>query len=170
MLKIFNDLEPFFNDNYRRISVREYARIRKISPPSASTLLNELNREGLLLREDEKRYVFFVANRENPLFVYLSRIYWHIQLTKSGLIDYLRKELVAPLVILYGSFSKAEITPDSDIDIAILRISAKKLDIEPFEKKLKRNIQLIFFEHIDSNKRKELKNSIFNGFIILGEW
>ncbi|MBI4143473.1 hypothetical protein HY487_01160 [Candidatus Woesearchaeota archaeon] len=165
MLKIFNDLESFFRDNYRRIGVREYARIRKISPPSASVLLNWLFKEGLLIKEEERRYIFFAANRENPLFVHLSRIYWYIQLKKSGLLDYLTRELVNPLVILFGSFSKAEVSQNSDIDIAI-KAHKKKLDVLQFEKKLGRAIQIIFYDEAKIN----LQNSILNGFIIGGSW
>ena len=165
MLKIFNDLGPFFEDNYRRISIREYARIRKISPPSASTLLNELCKDGLLIREEEKNYIFFAANREDHLFVYLSRIYWYTLINKSGLLSYFNNELVNPLVILFGSFSKAEITQSSDIDIAI-KAQKKKLDVSRFGKKLQREIQIVFYDEAKIN----LQKSILNGFIISGSW
>lgn len=165
MLKIFNDLEPFFKDNYGRISIREYARIRKISPPSASTLLNELCKDGLLIREEEKIYIFFAANRENHLFVHLSRIYWYTLINKSGLLSYFNNELVSPLVILFGSFSKAEITQKSDIDIAI-KAQKKKLNVTQFEKKLQREIQVVFYNGAKIN----LQNSILNGFILSGSW
>lgn len=170
MLRIFNDLEPFLKDNYQRISVRDYARRRKISPPSASSLLNKLQKEGLLKREDERNYHFFTANKDSYLFIHLSRIYWLIKLKNSGLINYLEKELVNPLVILFGSFSKAEVTPNSDVDIAILRAKSKKLNIEHFEQKLDRKIHMLFFNDLELAKRKELQNSILNGVIISGSW
>ena len=56
MLNIINNLKPFFEDCYGRINVREYARIIKISPPTASKILLELNKEGLLLMENDKNY------------------------------------------------------------------------------------------------------------------
>ena len=40
MLEIFNTLAYFFEDNYVKISVREFAKFKKISPPHASKLLN----------------------------------------------------------------------------------------------------------------------------------
>jgi len=46
MLNIINSLMPFFEDCYRRINVREYSRLRKSSPPTASKILFELNKEG----------------------------------------------------------------------------------------------------------------------------
>ncbi len=166
MLKIFNDLEPFFEYNYRRISIREYARIKKISPPSASTLLHEYHNEGLLEREEDKKYIYFESKRENPVFVNLSRTYWWIQFKKIGLIGYLEKELVNPLIILFGSFSKAEVAPNSDIDIAVCKSTSKNLKLNQFEKKLNRNIQIIFFDDAKIN----LQQSILNGFILFGSW
>ena len=35
MLNIINNLRPFIEDCYRRISVREYSRLLKVSPPTA---------------------------------------------------------------------------------------------------------------------------------------
>ena len=165
MLKIFNDLEPFFEYSYQRIGVREYARMKKMSPPSASTLLHDYNKEGLLTREEEKKYIYFEANRENPVFVNLSRIYWQIQLRNSGLTEYLEKELVDPLIILFGSFSKAEVSSRSDIDIAI-KANKKKLGLAQFEKKLKRNIQIVFYDDAKIN----LQRNILNGVILSGSW
>ena len=144
MLKIFNDLETFFQNNYKRINVREYARIRKISPPSASTLLNNLKDENLLKREDERIYNYFMANRSNKIFIDFLRAYWSIKL--KVLIEYLDNELLNPLIILFGSFSKAEIKNDSDIDLAIFTASKKTIDIKNFEKKIGRKIQIFRFK------------------------
>src|SRR3989338_4959978 len=74
MLKIFNNLKPFFEDCYRRYSVREYARSFKISPPTASKILKKFNKEGLLKVTKENNYLFFWANKENKVFITLSRI------------------------------------------------------------------------------------------------
>src|SRR3989344_3325281 len=108
MLEIFNSLEPFFKENYRRINVREYARIQKISPPSAS--------------------------------------------------KYLEEELINPVIILFGYFAKAEITDNSDIDIAIFSDTKKKLDLGACEKKLGRKIQIFSFQRKEDIKNKELLN------------
>ena len=123
MLKIFNNLEPFFQDDYRRINVREYARIEKISAPSASALLKNLEKEVLLFKEEEKNYIYYSANRENKIFIDLSRVYWFMKFKEIGLINHFEKELIDPLIILFGSFCKAEIKSNSDIDLAIFTIS-----------------------------------------------
>src|SRR3989344_5320006 len=107
MLKIFNNLGPFFEDNYRRMNVREYARLMKISPPSASKLLSKYEKESLLNREEEKRYIYYYANKDNNLFVFLSRIYWYQKMKE--LISYMEREFADPVIILFGSFAKAEV-------------------------------------------------------------
>lgn len=173
MLKIFNDMEPFFRDNYRRINVREYARMLKISPPSASTLLEQYRKEGILNREEERNYIFYFASRENTVFVHLSKIFWSIELRKSGIMDYLERGLVSPLIILFGSFSKAEVKKGSDIDIAIFTPVEKRINpinIVLFEDKLKHKIQIFTFKHRENVKNEELLNNILNGHIISGSW
>src|SRR3989338_4959977 len=98
MLKIFNNLKPFFEDCYRRYSVREYARSFKISPPTASKILKKFNKEGLLKVTKENNYLFFWANKENKVFLTLSRIYWGYKLNEF--IEYANKILVNPAIIL----------------------------------------------------------------------
>ena len=177
MLEIFNILEPFFRDNYRRINVREYARIMNISPPSASSLLHNLHKESILNKENERRYIYFYSNREDAVFIALSRIYWSIQIKRTGLIDYLQKGLVNPLIILFGSFSKAEIKEDSDVDIAVLTISEKRINpinTAFLEAKLKHKIHIFnlpnSFRSNKDAKNKELISNIINGHILSGAW
>lgn len=170
MLNIFNDLEPFLRDNYRRANVREYARIMKITPPTASKMLSMLEKEGLLKREDERRYIYYAANRESKLLIHLSRIYWLLQLEKSGLIGYVESELISPAILLFGSFSKAEVKEGSDIDLAIFSVSGRKISFEQFEKNLGRKVHPFIFKVRNDVKNQELLNNILNGFIVSGGW
>lgn len=165
MLKIINDLEPFFEDCYRRINIREYARIMKISPPTASNLLAYYNREGLLLKEKYRNYVLFYANKESGEFIDLSRIYWKCML--KPLVSFMEENLADPTIILFGSLSKAEAKPDSDIDLAVLACK-KELDMDVFENKLKRRIQIFWFKSIGDIKNSKLANSIIEGYMLRG--
>lgn len=165
MLDIINNLKPFIDDCYRRINVREYSRLMKISPPTASKLLSKFNKEKLLLMEKDRNYIFYYANKNNKIFVDLSRIYWNLKL--NNLVEFLNKNLTNPTIILFGSLSKAETKEDSDIDIFIIG-HKKKLDIKDFENNLKRKIQLIFFSSVEDMKNKELANNILNGYILEG--
>ena len=44
---------PFFQDCYRRINVREYSRLMKISPPTASKLLSSYSQEISILESKD---------------------------------------------------------------------------------------------------------------------
>ena len=165
MLEIINNLVYFFEDCYRRISVREYAKIIKVSPPTASKILMEYYKEGLLKRQEDRNYLFFFANKENKVFIRLSNIYWMDRLKE--VVEYIENKTVNPTIILFGSLSKAEVTPESDIDIAIIS-SKKNISLEDYEKKLKRKIQVFWFDNL-SKIPKELKNNILNGYSLSGK-
>ncbi len=168
MLKIFADLKPFFEDNYKRISVREYSRIRGISAPTASTLLNSLAKDGLLKQEKERKYIFYHAEKDSKMFVGLSRIYW--QTVFKDIKEHIATELIDPIIILFGSFSKAEINEKSDIDIAVFADENKKISLKSFEEKYKRSIQLFQFKTRKDIKNEELLENILNGYILSGSW
>lgn len=165
MLNIINDLKPFFEDCYRRINVREYARLAKISPPTASKMLEQCNKEGLLISEKDKNYIFYYANKNNSVFRDLSRIYWKLKLTP--LTDALTNALVSPTIVLFGSLSKAETKEESDIDLCILG-NKKEFNLEKFEHTLKRKIQIFFFNSVEHIKNKELATNILNGYVLEG--
>src|SRR3989344_3668436 len=99
MLDIINNLSPFFEDCYRRIGVREYAKIAKISPPTASKLLESYHKEGLLKKEKYRNYIFFYANRENKPFIDMSRIYWSYNLKE--LVNFIEEKISNPALILF---------------------------------------------------------------------
>jgi len=158
MLKIINDLEPFFEDCYREINVREYARMQDISAPTASTLLKIYFDEGLLKKNKDKGYLLFRANRESKILKDLSQIYWYLKII-NHFEDF-------KTIILFGSLSKLETHKDSDID---LFLSPKKnVNIKEMEKILNRNIQLFSDNSINEIKNRELKENIINGYILKG--
>jgi predicted nucleotidyltransferase len=168
MLKIFNTLEPFFEDCYRRYSVREYATLIKVSPPTASSILKNFTSQDLLNEKKERVYKFYWVKRDSN-FIDLSRIYWKNKFMRLGILKYIENEVIDPLIILFGSLSKAEVTESSDIDFAMICSNKKNLDLKKFEKKLGRNIHLLVFKSLDEIP-KELKSNILNGFVLRGNF
>jgi len=160
MLKIFNELKPFFEDCYRDISVRQYASMTDISPPTASKTLKELEKENLLISENKGIYIYFRANRENFVFKQLIRIYWYQLL--SHLTEEIYELIAYKRIILFGSLTKAENTLKSDLDL-YLESESREINTLNIEKKLKRKVQLHF---INSMKNENLKKNIEQGVII----
>lgn len=170
MLTIITDLKPFLEDNYRRINVREYARLLKISPPTASKTLDGYHKSNLLNRIKDQLSIFYFANRDNKTFIDLSRIYWRERLEKIGFLEVIKKGFTISLVILFGSCAKGEVSPQSDIDIVIITPIKKEINLKDFEKQLNRKIQIFFFRSKEEIKNKELLNNILNGYILEGSW
>ena len=161
MLKILNDLSPFIEDCYRELGVREYSRLMKITPPTASKFLKGFEKEGLLQKKNERAYLLFKANKENPLFRDLSLSYWREKL--ANLFKEIHSKFLFSEMILFGSLSKAENTLDSDVDIYV-NIPKKEIDLTPIEKKLKREVQIHFKEQ---SKNPSLLANIKKGVKIL---
>jgi len=166
MLNIINNLKPFFEDCYRRINVREYAKIMRISPPTSSKLLNYYYNQRILKKEAYKNYLFFYANSKSKEFIILSKLYWQTKL--KFFLDYFEKRFVNPTIILFGSLSKAEAKEDSDIDLAIFA-HKRNLNLDLFEKKIGRKIQIFWFKSFDDIKDRGLKNNIINGYVLTGK-
>ena len=166
MLKIFNNLSPFIEDCYREIGIREYSRITKITPPTASKILKNFESEGLLKKREDKRHLLFRANKQSEILKDLSRLYWK-QILKQ-IFDYINIEFHDPTIILFGSLSKLETRKDSDIDLVIITNLKKGINLEKYEKVFHKNIQIFMFKSLwDINK--ELKMNILNGYLIQGE-
>jgi len=168
MLEIIDSLKLFFEDSYRRINVREYARLQKISPPTASKTLERLHKEKLLKKEIDKQYIYYSANPESDLFVDFSRIYWKLQFEKAGMLKFLERELLNPVLILFGSLSKAEVKKDSDIDLAVFTPTKKELDLKKYERLLNRKIHLLMFSKRENVTNLNLLNNISNGYLMSG--
>ncbi len=166
MLGILNTLSPFFEDCYREVGVREYARLAGISPPTASKLLSQCEREGLLIRSVFRRHHLYRADRGSRDFIVLSRLYWQMKL--RPLLDHLREELLAAPVILFGSLSKAEVRKQSDVDLLVLA-EEQALGLSGFERKLGREIQVFFAECLDDVKNRDLAAGMANGHVLEGE-
>ena len=167
MLKILNKLAPFFEDSYRSISVREYAGLVKISPPTASKILKEFTKEQYLQQRGERRHLFFTLNVENETVMDLCRLYWKQKLQK--LRQEFQEKLTGASGILFGSLAKAEAKTKSDIDLAIFTPERKAIDLKPFEKQLGRKISLYWFRSLSEVQNEHLRNNILNGMLLFGK-
>ena len=168
MLDIINNLKYFFEDCNREISVREFGRMKNVSPATASKILKNLEKENILLKRNDRGYLLFRLNTENFVLKNLSSIYWSEKL--NPLLEELDQFYSFPTIILFGSINKCENNLNSDIDLAIF--TEKKTEfphLMNFEKKINREIQLFNFGNFESIKNKNLAKNILNGTKLSGE-
>ncbi|MEK6856595.1 MAG: nucleotidyltransferase domain-containing protein [Nanoarchaeota archaeon] len=165
----------FVEDITGEFHVRKLARLVKKSPTTISKRLREFKRRGLILYRKEMGHSLFKANTESEEFRQLKIRYNIDKITKSGLINYLEKELNYPeAIILFGSFRKGEDIEKSDIDIAVITSIRNAPNLDKFEKILHHEISLFLFsrDKIEKMKadNKELLNNLVNGIILTGFW
>jgi len=160
----------FFLHPTKKLRVREIERNIKIPLPSAIRYVNELEGEKILRIIKISNIKLFSPDRTSVKFIRAKQLFNLKQIYDSGLLDYLKEKYFNPNIILFGSYSKGEDTEESDIDLYIETPSKiKNLSLSPFENKLKRNLQIFNYNHINDIKDPELKNNIFNGIRLNGE-
>jgi predicted nucleotidyltransferase len=126
-------------------------------------------KEGLLQKEEERRYHLYHAHSESFAFLKLQQAFYMEKL--KGLLEYIEEECVNPVIILFGSFAKGEVNSNSDIDIAVFTPTKKSLSLKPFEAKFKREVHLFMFKgQEDLKESRELLSNILNGCILSGSW
>lgn len=159
-------LRVFLDNPLENFGLREISRLSKLSPPSVSRYLEEFESQGVIAKTEKKGMPTYQALRENEDFIFYKKLGILYELHNSGLIEYLWQKLSPNAIILYGSYAKGESVEDSDIDFFIVG-KEKQINLEEFEKKLHRNIHLIFEDNI-KNIPPELKNNLINGIVLKG--
>ena len=67
-----------------------------------------------------------------------------------------------------NSLFNSETKFDSDIDLVVFS-PKKTLNLESFERKMKRKMQIFWFDSFKDVKPKELANNIINGYVLNGK-
>ena len=170
MFKELNTIKLFFEEPIREFNVREVARILKISPATASKELKKFSEVGLVKERKERVLKLYKANLESDLYRDLKVFYNIRKIKDSGFLDALNKFYLKPTIILFGSSSLGMDTETSDFDLLVISEKTKKIpNLEIFENKLNRKIQLFVVKNIRELRNKHLINNVLNGIVIQGE-
>ncbi len=143
---IWKILTYFFEHPYEEIYLRKLSEKIKVNVFTTKEIVDALLEENLLIERKLGKLRMLRANTESVLFRQLKVYYTLFKLERSGIIEYLLKHLSGvSSILLFGSAAKGEDTEKSDIDILVICRKKTKLNLEKFEKLLKRKIQLLLF-------------------------
>lgn len=151
----------------QKLSQREISIMLQVSPTAISNSIKKLKENKLIKLEKTKTINFISFNRENRRAMELKRTLNLKNIYISELSDYLEENLPGSTIILFGSYSRGEDIFSSDIDIAVIERKEKLLELEKYEKILKRKINLNFYNSW-KDIHKHLKNNILNGILLHG--
>jgi len=159
-------MEYFFINPSSKMRVRHIEKNLNLSLPSVINSCKQLKEEGILKTLIIGNVTFYTSDRTNKNYL-LKKIFFNItQLIDSGLIDYLKKELSNPAVVLFGSYSRGEDIESSDIDLYVETVSHKKLNMDRYQEFMQRNIHILSYTNLDKIKNKYLVNNIINGVVL----
>lgn len=150
-----------------KLSQRDIAIALNVSPTAISNAVKNLQKKDLIKIDVTKSINFVSYNRENLTALRLKRIENLKMIDLSGLSDYLEEKFPGSTIILFGSYSKGEDTMKSDIDIAIIGAKEKNINLENFEKKFNKKININCYNSW-KNIHYNLKNNILNGIVLHG--
>ena len=130
------------------LNARAISRYLEVSHPAISKALPFLEKkEFITIHKDKESKRFSIElNRDNSLVIGLKRADNLKLLYESGLIQHLYDSLQGTTIILFGSYSFGEDTSTSDIDLAVIGLKDKHLDLNKFEKILERKITINYYE------------------------
>ena len=158
--------EYFFVNPTKKLRVRQIEKILKSSLPSVIRYCKELEKESILKKVEVGNVTFYTADRSSDNYLIEKKLFNIKQLYESNLIDYLKIKLHNPTIIVFGSYAKGEDIESSDIDLYIETTSKLKLNLQKFEKILKRKIQVFIFKKIKEVPNPHLANNIINGIVL----
>lgn len=163
-------LKSFLEQPEREFNVREFARLKNISPATASKQLKAFHKNKILSERKDRGFNFYKADLESSYYRDLKRFYNILKIKESGLIEEIDKFYLKPTIILFGSSATGLDADNSDLDLVIISEKNKEFIHKlKFEKKLKKALQIFVVNDLRDLKNKNLINSVLNGIVIQGE-
>ncbi|HLD56757.1 MAG TPA: nucleotidyltransferase domain-containing protein [archaeon] len=169
----FDILGFFFRNPNTGYTIRNLAKITGINHTTVRKYILYYLKEGLLAKKPTKPFPTFVAQVGSKKYLNL-KMYYNFELVrKSVIVEELETVYNYPVIVLFGSFSKAMDDEQSDIDICIITDIKKDMGLEKFEKVLGRKVSIHHFTKktwgLAKDKNAELVNNIANGITLSGQ-
>ncbi len=113
----------FLIENKGKYHVRQISRETELSLGFVSRVLRELFENELILVEKKGRMMLYNVNDKNPVVKQIK-----VLLTMMRLYPLFKEvRVIVRRIILFGSASRGENTPDSDIDLFIMSNDSQKI-------------------------------------------
>lgn len=159
-------LEQFFRRPRHRFQLRELSRETNVSTPSIKNYLQEFKQENLVEEVEEGVYKGYRAKLLEE-FKLQKRLYNVEKLHEMGIVEEIEEKCVPDAIVLFGSAAEGEDIEESDIDLLVVA-KEKELDLEDYEHKFNRKINITFMTEQELKQNKELSNSVANGIVLSG--
>ena len=153
----------------KNFNARTIALALEVSQAAVSKALPKLEKENLVnvIKDKTTGRLSIELNRDNKKVIELKRVENLRVIYDSEIVEFLYHEFPEATIILFGSYSYGEDTITSDVDIAMIRVREKEINLNEFNKKLGKEIILHFYPNF-KEINKNLKGNILNGILLKG--
>lgn len=157
----------FFIHPMGKFGVRELSRKTKMDTKTTMKYLGELTKDKIILKKKEKsKHTYYEADRHSRMFYHEKSEVIVKRILKSGVIEFLEKELRPRVIVLFGSIPHGAYHHKSDVDIFV-QAERKRLDLDKYDKKIGYPINLFFEKDLKQLSRGLLSN-ICAGTVLSG--
>lgn len=135
------------------LHLREIARKVNSIPTYVKKELQNLDKIGLIIKEDKANLTFYSINKKSPIFEDLKNLFIKTDYLGNYLINSLQN---AKYAFIYGSFAEGEYGDESDVDIMIISNSEEKSFVKvlrELEEKLGRELNYVLWNVETFEKR-----------------
>jgi predicted nucleotidyltransferase len=164
-------LELFLNSPTKEWHFEEILSKTKMARSKASAWLREFQKKKYIKKIKKKaKTPYYLGNYEEPEYQNKKRLHAQILLYQSGLLNYLCSLEKTRTIIIFGSITRWDYYPDSDIDIFIYG-DPKEIDLKIFQNKLSREIQLFICKNTADLRKFQpgMLTNILKGHLVKGD-
>ena len=151
-------LRLFFTNPEQSFYMHEIGRILGKKPGNFQRVINNMEKEGVLISERKANARYFKANKEYALYEEMKNIVFKTVGVTGSIKDMLKKIGNIDYAFIYGSYAKAKESYLSDIDLVVVgKCNEDKLikSFDHLEELLKRDINYKLYTL--SDLKKEIK-------------
>ena len=150
------------------LNQRQIARLLGVTPTAIAKALPLLEQERIIkIIRGTTNLNLVLLNRDFQHVLELKRIENLQLLFESGLPAFLEETFPACTILLFGSYARGDDLSTSDIDIAVIGIDSKKINLAPYQKKLEKEIRINYYFEL-KGINPHLKANLYNGFLLAG--
>lgn len=138
-------MEGIFGEPQREFSARELGPETGISAAAAGACLIYLLGKRMVSCRHVGRSKLYRTNLDSALVRQWKIVFSLEQLQKSGIVDYMVSKYAPISILLYGSIAKGTDDLKSDVDLLLVSLQKKRLDLGAYEPAIGREINLLTY-------------------------
>lgn len=167
-------MEGVFAEPGKDFSAREFAREIGIGAGTAGACFRYLLGKGMVSCRHVGRSKLYRTNLDSALVRQWKIVFSLERICKSGLVDFISSACAPLSLLLYGSLAKGTDDLKSDVDLLLIALGKKRMDLSAYQPPLRREVNLLAYTPAEwrakaREDRVFYKRVIMDSIVLVGE-